>query len=62
MCFKVMTHPVPQPATPYVVAKPQVSDAVGCALRDAFNGQPMPEDMLKLLARLDDQNRVCSRG
>jgi hypothetical protein len=39
--------------TDQVVRRPCPSDAIGAALRGVFDAPPMPEDMARLLRRLD---------
>jgi hypothetical protein len=50
-----MTRPSSSPETPaYQVERPRASDAIGLALRDAFERDyGLPEDMTKLLRRLN---------
>lgn len=39
----------------YVVKRPRATDAVGCALRDAYTGEcGIPQDIADLLARLSE--------
>lgn len=59
-----MTRPAPQPGTatsrPYRVEAPRASDAIGLALRDAFDeGFGLPDEMTALLRRL---NGASTRG
>jgi hypothetical protein len=58
MCFKHMVQPVPQRATPYVVASPRATDAIGCALRGAYVRQPLPDDMLMLVNALNGRSQA----
>ena len=58
MCFKTMAHVASQSATPYVVARPRASDAIGCALRDVYVRQPLPEDMAALLRSLNGNGGI----
>ena len=37
------------------VVRPRPSDAIGAALRGAFASPPLPEDMARLLRRLDKE-------
>ena len=53
MCFKAMNPSASRSETAYVVTLPRASDAVGCALRDAYARVPLPRDMAMLVARLD---------
>jgi hypothetical protein len=50
-----LAHPHKTPAA-VVIAAPTTSDGIGTALRRTFNAPgALPEDMLKLLRRLEDE-------
>lgn len=60
MCFKHMAQLVPQCATPYVVDRPRAADAIGCALRDAYGRQPLPDDLSALLCALNGVGKMSA--
>ncbi len=54
MCSDAMAHSAPRSASPYVVAVPRASDAVGAVLRDAYDrDRSIPDDMASLLQQLN---------
>jgi hypothetical protein len=52
-----LAHPHKAPAA-VVIAAPTTSDGIGTALRRTFNAPgALPQDMLKLLRRLEDESQ-----
>jgi hypothetical protein len=62
MCLNIMSRPEPQPEAHYVVTRPRASDAIGCALRDAYDRELPPADMLTLLRQLNGNGEMRTRG
>ena len=60
MCFRRMGQQMPASDTSYVVSRPRASDAIGCALRNAYGEPALPDDMAELLARLNGNGGMRS--
>ena len=57
-----MTNPVPQLQTSYIVMGPRASDAVGTALRSAYNHETLPADMQILINQLNGNGGMRTKS